>query len=107
MLLDQEEVRTANLAQLGVILMDSTDKALADGDYENLESAYNEIGAEVTRRVTNVGNLRALTDFHYKKWADLTVDRASNAELCNAFYELKAMMTGMTHACGPKEEIVD
>lgn len=112
MTFDSEELNTASLAQLGIILMDTVDNETANGDFEALNEAYRTIGKEVVRRVergratplSTEKTLRHLMDFHYKKWADLQEKGENGKDLNDAFYELKALMTGFTELTSIHED---
>lgn len=107
MALDQSEIRTATLAELGIILTDTIDGAIERREVEAINEAYSGIGQEVLRRVTP-DKIRSLMDFHYNKWVDLQSKGTNGSylqktELLNSYYELKAMMAAFVEA-SPKDE---
>ena len=111
MAFDNEEIQHASLAELGVILLDSVDEAVAGGEYEEIEEAYVYIGQEIIRRVPDAAKIRHMMDFHYKKWADLQAQgtngsRSQETELNNSYLQLRAMMTGFVESA-PKDETED
>ena len=108
MALEVEEIQNASLAELGVILIDSVDQAVADEEYEEIEAAYQSIGQEIIRRIPDTTKIRPMMDFHYKKWADLQVkgtngSRSQETELNNSYLEFRAMMAGFVEAASKDE----
>jgi hypothetical protein len=104
---DQDELKTASLSGLGAMLLDAADEAVRNDEVEEIEQAYKGIGLEVVSRVPDPEKLRHLMDFHYKKWADLTVKGTNNfaeeTDLNNSYLELRALMTGFVEVHAAEE----
>lgn len=97
----QEALQTSSLENLGVLLLDGVDQAIQDGEPENIETIYQEIGQEVLRRVPDPVKLEAMLDFHYNKFKKSVVNREENG---GPYYEFKAVMAGFNEFYSAEHE---